>query len=495
MTAVPGPSDIADRIARLSPERRALLARRLAQDGADQLRPIPRRDPAAPVPMTFAQWRLWFLEQFTPGTNAWNTPTAARLEGPLDLGALRDALELVVERHATLRTTFVAPGGKPTPVVRERATVEIPLVELTTAPPEAREQELERIVGEEVRRPFDLESDLMVRARVVRLGAQQHVLVLVMHHIACDGWSKGLLMDELCTAYNAIVDHAEPALPELPIEYADFAVWQREWLTGANLERLTAYWRERLAGHAPALEIPTDRPRPRTPSFKGAVEWIAVPGALAERATAIGREQRATPFMTLMAVFKALLHAHSGQDDVLVGSPAAMRDRPELERVVGFFANTLVYRTDLSGSPCFRELVGRVRDTAIGVYAHQDLPFEKVVEALKPRRDPSRNPLVQVNMRVEGREPELQLRDLRATPLVIDPGIARFDLAIELGATDDGYAGYLEYDAALFDSGTAASLARDFTALLEAAVNSPDRPLATLAPVREIVQLRALDRG
>ncbi len=199
--------------------------------------------------------------------------------------------------------------------------------------------------------------------------------------------------------------------------------------------------------------------------------------------------------MTLMAAFKALLYAHSGQDDVLVGSPAAMRDRPELERVIGFFANTLVYRTDLSGSPSFRELVGRVRDTAIGVYAHQDLPFEKVVEALKPPRDPSRNPLVQVNMRVEGREPELQLRGLRATPLVIDPGIARFDLAIELGATDDGYAGYLEYDAALFDSDTAAAFARDFTSLLEAAVDSPDRPLATLAPVRQILQLRALDRG
>jgi non-ribosomal peptide synthetase component F len=272
-------------------------------------------------------------------------------------------------------------------------------------------------------------------------------------------------------------------------------VWQRRWLTGDTLDRLTRYWRERLAGHVPALTIPTDRPRPRTPAFRGAVEWISVPGALATPLIAIGREEGATAFMTLLAAFKVLLHTLSGQDDVLVGSPAAMRNRPELERLIGFFANTLVYRTDLSGGPGFRALVQRVRATALGVYAHQDLPFERVVEAVAPARDPSRNPLVQANLRVEGREPAVSLRGVRATPLVVDPGIARFDLAIELGATDDGFAGYLEYDSALFEPATAVRFAQDFQTVLAAVVSSPDRPLGALGPVRGIVRRRAQQGG
>ena len=491
MTPGPPAGDIAARLARLTPAQRELLARRLAgNDRADRVRAIRRREPADPVPMTFAQWRLWFLEQFTPGTNAWNAPAVARLHGPLDYDALRASLSMIVERHATLRTTFVAPGGKPAPVVHTGVTVDVPVADVSPGTSETRESEVQRLIAEEVRRPFDLESDLMVRARVLRLGAEEHVLMLVMHHIACDGWSKGLLIGELCTAYDAITAGVEPTLPELTIEYADFAVWQRRWLSGDELDRLSAYWRERLAGHAPALEIRTDHPRPRTSSFQGAVQWIAVPGSLARGAITIGRQQGATPFMTLMAAFKALLHALSGQEDLLVGSPAAMRNRPELERVIGFFANTLVYRTDLSGQPSFRDLVGRVRDTALGVYAHQELPFEKIVEAVRPPRDPGRNPLVQVNVRVEGREPELKLRGIRATPIVIDPGIARFDLAIELGVTDDGFAGYLEYDSALFDSCTAAAFARGFSSVLDAVVQWPDHPLATLEPIREIAARR-----
>src|SRR3989440_4656816 len=468
----------AARLAGLSPAKLALLERRLSDRRDPSRSAIPRRDPQAPVPLSFAQWRLWFLEQLRPGTHTWNTPIAARLSGALDYSALRAALAIVVERHATLRTVFVDPGGQlePRAVVKDQA-LEIPVVDADAG-------EVERLVVQEVRRPFDLSADVMVRARVLRIGAEDHVLVLVAHHIACDGWSKGLLVSELCTAYDALCTGAELVLPELPIEYADFSVWQRRWLAGDTLERLVSYWKERLRGHAPSLKLPTDRPRPARQAFVGAIEEVAVPAALVDAATALGREEGATLFMTMLAAFKTFLYAHTGQEDILVGSPAAMRNRPELEPIIGFFANTLVYRTDLSGRPSFRALLGRVREAVLGTLAHQDLPFEKIVEAVNPPRDASRNPLVSVNFRVEGREPEGRLRGAASELLTPDTGIARFDLAIELGVTDEGLAGYLEYDAALFDRSTAVTLARDFAEILEAGIASPDRPLTAVAPVR-----------
>jgi hypothetical protein len=476
---------LAARLAELSPERRALLRQRLASRRGEAGRAIARRDPAEPMVVSFAQWRLWFLEQLRPGTNAWNTPMALCLHGPLNEAALRCSLQLLVERHATLRTVFPAPGGNPVPVLLPAPEIELPVIEAQNGDADS-VCTMREFIDREVARPFDLESDLMLRARLLRIGPQEHVFVLVVHHVACDGWSKGLLLDELNVAYDAFSSGASPVLPELPIEYADFASWQRGMLSGATLDRLAEYWKERLAGATPALELPTDRPRPVRQAFSGAVEWISVPAPLADAALAVGRGERATPFMTLIAPFYALLHAHSGHADVLVGSPAAMRTHPELERLIGLFANTLVYRTDLSGSPSFRDLIGRVRATALGVYEHQDMPFEKVVEAVKPPRDPSRNPLIQVNMRVEGLEPALRFRDLVSEPVPVDPGIARFDLAIELGLTEDGYAGYLEYDAALFDSATAAMFATDYVEILESAVAAPDRALAELEPIRAI---------
>jgi non-ribosomal peptide synthetase component F len=290
-----------------------------------------------------------------------------------------------------------------------------------------------------------------------------------------------VLLDELGQAYSAIRDGRPPSLPELPIDYADYALWQRARLSGETLERLTSYWKSRLAGAAPALELPTDRPRPPRQAFEGAVVWLRVQAGLARALVDLGRGERATPFMTLMAAFKALLFQWTGQEDVLVGSPAAMRTRRELAALVGLFANTLVYRTSLAGRPSFRELVRRVRQTALGVYEHQDLPFEQIVQAVQPPRDLSRSPLVQVNMRVEGREPQLQLPGVDSERLEVDPHIARFDLAIELGEQEDGgYAGYLEYDTALYEAATAQRVADDFVAMLDAVVAAPDEPLAAL---------------
>jgi hypothetical protein len=477
--------ELAGRLAELSPEARALLVRRQRDRRAWTGLTISRRDPGEPAQMSFAQWRLWFMEQLRPGTNAWNTPIAARVRGPLDLGAMQVALATLVERHETLRTVFATSRGRPEPVLLADPVVELPLSEGSTAAGDDERMAIDRFVTAEVARPFDLALELMIRARLMRLGERDHVIVLVAHHVACDGWSKGLLVTELCTVYDAVTAGSEPALPELPITYADFVSWQRRSLSGENLDRLVGYWRERLEGHASALALRTDQPRPPRQALTGAVQWLSVPAPLAEQARAVGREERATPFMTLMAAFKALLYAHTGQQDLLVGSPAAMRTHPELEHVVGLFANTLVYRTSMAGEPSFREVVRRVRETSLGVYAHQELPFEKIVEALNPRRDASRNPIVQVNMRVEGREPEIALRGLEVEPIRLDPGIARFDLAIELGETEDGYEGYLEYDTALFHAASADAYARDFTAVLGDAVEHPDTPLSELAAVRE----------
>ena len=454
-------------------DERAELAKRLAaRRRAASRTPIPRRRPGEDAPISHAQWRLWFLEQLRPGTNAWNTPVALRLRGHLDVEALRSSLEFLAQRHRTLRTVFPAPGGRPTPVVLNETRFELPLVE-------GRQEDVAAFVDGEVGRPFDLEHDLMLRGRLLRLSAAEHVLVLVAHHIACDGWSKGILLTELGHVYDALLDGREPTLPELPIDYADYAAWQRETLSGEALERLVSYWQARLADASPALALPTDHPRPPRQAFGGAVVWLRVPDGLARAISKLGREERSTPFMTLLAAFNALLFAHTGQDDILVGSPSAMRTFPELERLVGLFANTLVYRTTVAGAPTFRELVQRVRETAVGVYAHQDLPFDQIVQAVQPLRDLSRNPLVQVNLRVEGREPKLLLRDVVIERLPVDPRIARFDLAIELSADEDGYDGYLEYDTALYEPATAERIARDFLEVLETVVEAPDAAIPT----------------
>jgi hypothetical protein len=484
-------------MAGLSPEARELLKWRLASRHAASAETIPRRAPDQPVPMSFAQWRLWFLEQLRPGTNAWNTPVAVRLRGPIDLDVVRRSLQLLVERHTMLRTIFppnreadVLTGG-PFQVVLQRPAIELPVVDLDAAGVEATTipDRIDAFIAAEVRRPFDLTSDLMLRARILRLGPEDHVLVLVAHHIACDGWSKGLLITELGTTYDALRHGRPPEVAAPVIEYADFAVWQRRWLSGERLERLSSYWRERLAGDALVLDLATDHSRPRMQEFRGAVVWLELPAALADAVVTLSRTERATPFMALMAGFMAVLQAQSGQDDLLVGSPAAMRNQPELEQIIGLFANTLVYRTDLGGAPTYRELIGRVRETALGAYQHQDLPFEKIVEAVGPRRDPSRNPLVQVDLRVEGREPRLSLSGVGCEPITFDPGIARFDLAIELAATDEGFAGYLEYDTSLFERATAEALAHSFVAVLDAAAGTPDLPLIELPPIREIIAL------
>ncbi len=467
--------ELSRRIGALSADKRALLEQHLLrrqQVAADD--PIRRRRPGDPAPLSFAQQRLWFLDQWAPGNPTYNAALAFRLRGDLDVGRLREALALVIARHEAVRTVFRAPAGEPEQVVLADWNFELP--ERPVADPAA----LPGLLREEARRPFDLTRDLMLRAAVFRTGPDEAVLLLVEHHIAFDGWSDAVLFTELAAAYAALGAGRRPELAELPVQYADFALWQRRRLTGPLLDRLVSYWREQLADAPAQLSLPTDRPRPPVQTFTGAHRPFTAGEGPAAAVRALSREEAATPYMTLLAAFVATLHLWTGATDVCVGTPIANRSRVELEPLIGFFSNTLVLRLRPAADGTFRQLVRQVKEAALGAYEHQDLPFEKVVEAVAPPRNPSRNPLFQVNFRVRtGPVDPLRLPGVRITPLPVDVGFSRFDLAMEL-ALADGLAGYLEYNSALLEPGTADAFVRRFLRVLGAAVADPDVPLATL---------------
>ncbi|HEX3551675.1 MAG TPA: condensation domain-containing protein, partial [Thermoanaerobaculia bacterium] len=391
-----------------------------------------------PLPLSFAQERLWFLDQLEPGSSAYNIPIALRLTGALDATALGRVLSEIVRRHAVLRTRFVQSGGSPAQVVDAAESVMLPVVDLQDLPPELGLAEAVRLAAAEEGRAFDLVRGPLLRALLMRLGAEEHVMVLNQHHIASDGWSLGVLVREVAALYPAFLAGRRSPLPELAIQYADFALWQRLWLQGEVLEREIAYWRQRLAGVVP-LELPTDRPRPAVQTSRGASRSFFVSPDLAESAAALGRSQGATLFMTGLAAFAALLQRTADQDDIAIGTPIAGRNRAELEGLIGFFVNTLVLRVDGSGDPGFRELLGRVRETALRAFAHQELPFEKVVEELQPQRDLSRSPLFQVmfslqNVATDTTElPGLTLRGFSSGATT-----AKFDLTFSLSDTGAG---------------------------------------------------------
>jgi len=483
------------RLEQLPEKRRAqlveLLRRRRVAAPPANLQSIPRRQPGDPAPLSFSQQRLWFLDQLHPGSHVYNAALPMRLRGPLDIDALERSMQFVVDRHEALRTTFRAPQGVP-----HLHMLEHPRVTLTRhdmghgADPQRRERAARLLLAQEIRRPFDLAEDVMMRGVVVQLDPTDFMFAIIAHHIACDGWSKDVLYTDLGLAYSAYRGGRVPRLPELPLQYSDYALWQRRSLAGEGLEARTDYWRERLAGAPPAIDLPTDHPRGAFPGFAGALHPVLVPEPLAEALRRIGRVERATPYMTVTAAFAALLAAASGQDDIVLGSPIANRTRIELEHLIGFFANTMVLRVDVSGDPSFRELVVRVRDSALGAYENE-LAFEKLVELVSPPRDPSRNPIFQVNVRVGGRPPELRLEDVSSAPLPIDPGISRFDLALDLVAGDRGLEGHIEYHTALFEQASIARLADALLELIAVVSEEPDRPLSQLAPLGTA----ARDRG
>ena len=464
-----------ERIAALSPEKRALLERQL-RHGAPATTaeaPVPQAR-GERLPLSFAQQRLWVLEQIEPGHSFYHLPLAMKLTGPVSVEVLEKALNEIVRRHDALRTTFVNVDGSPSQIVAPSLHVPLDVVDF-----HGRHDEAAAYAGQESQRPFDLAMGPLFRASLLRITDADHVLLLTMHHIVADGWSLGVLQREVAALYGAYIAGRPSPLPPLPIQYADFALRQREQLKGDALDELLSYWKQQLAGMPPLLEIPMDRPRPRVQVFRGASLVVPMPAHLLAASNALARRSGATLFMVLLAAFKVVLARHGNRTDIVVGSPIAGRTRRETEGLIGFFVNTLVLRTDLSGDPSFAEALARVRETAVEAFAHQELPFEKLVEELQPARDLSHNPLFQIAFGLQNADTGT-FTGSDGRPSHAGGGTSKFDLTLSVAETAHGLDAAFEYNTELFDARTIATLARHYEIVLERAVTDPARPIGEL---------------
>ncbi|MCP4659942.1 MAG: amino acid adenylation domain-containing protein, partial [bacterium] len=476
----------------LSPELRDELAKRkgellsflrqtttAAAAGAPPLEPVPRT--AAPS-LSFAQERLWFFDRYEPQSSAYNMSTVWRLRGAVQVAALWGALVEIVRRHEVLRTTFADADGRPLQVIAPRLVPGLPAIDLGRLPASVRDRSALELARWIARRPFDLSRGPLLRLALVRLSAEEHLFVFAIHHIAADGWSSGILATELLVLYEALLDRgpaaAAAALPALPVQYADFAHWQRQWLTGEVIERQLGYWQRQLEGAPQVLELPTDRRRPSRPSYEAGKQVRLLPSALLRAVEALSQREGCTPFMAHLAAFGLLLQRTTGERDLLVGSPIANRNRAELEGLIGFFANTLVLRTRIQPETSFRQLLEQVREVTLGAFEHQDVPFEKVVEMLQPERALNYNPLVQVMLVLQNAPgPPLERSGLE---MQIEPaagGQVVFDLIANLQETADGLRLSLRYPRTLFDDTTMAAWARRYQVLVEHLVADPDEVL------------------
>jgi amino acid adenylation domain-containing protein len=443
------------------------------------------------MPLSFAQQRLWFLDQLVPGNPFYNVPAALRLTGQLDLLALQQTFQAIFQRHEALRTNFIKVDGQPAQIIATHVNLALPILDLQSLPSSQRELAAQQILIEEAQRPFNLAGDRLLRVKLLQLQAREFVLLLNLHHIVADGWSLGVLIRELGTLYAAFHAHQSPALPELPIQYADFAHWQRQWLQGEVLASQLTYWRQQLAA-LPVLDLPRDRPRPALPTYRGATHPLALSSQLSASLVALSQQTGVTLFMTLLAAFQTLLYRYTGQEDMVLGAPIANRNRSEVEGLIGFFVNSLVLRVDLSGNPSFQSLLQRVRQVTLAAYDHQDLPFEKLVEALHPERDLSRNPLFQVVFALQNAPVQpLALPELTLNPLPFEVSTTRFDLELHLwepasglsGLWEEvspGLSGFIAYSPELFDASRIARLVTHFQTLLESIVAHPETPIADL---------------
>jgi len=458
----------------------------LRTGGAHQLEDIEPVSRAGELPLSFAQERLWFAEQLAAGASAYNMAVALEIRGPLDLAALAGAAAEIIRRHESLRTRFLSADAGPLQVSEPRVDFAVPLVDISGLPEAARKEELRRLSGEAARYPYDLAVAPLLQAWLLRLGSVEHRLLVSMHHIVSDGWSMGVFLRELCRLYEDIATTGASSLPRLPIQYADFAAWQRRWLQGEALESLLGYWRQRLAGAPEVLALPTDRPRPAVRSLRGANRSRLLPPDLRAGLKDLSRRCGATLFMTVLAAFKVLLSRYSGQLDILVGTDIAGRNRRELEGLIGFFVNHPVLRTDLSGNPTFVELLDRVRRVTLEAYAHQDLPFEKLVEELQPERDLSRAPLFQILFVLQNVPlAALQTPDLAFTPMAVDSGRCKFDLILMMWELEDGLQETWTYSTDLFAEATIARMSEHLEALLRQIVARPEIRLSDLEMLTE----------
>jgi amino acid adenylation domain-containing protein len=438
------------------------------------------------LPLSFAQQRLWFLDQLQPNSAFYNLPAAVRLTGKLDVAALEQSFNAIVRRHEALRTTFTSQDGRPSQVIAPSLHLTVPVEDLAAFPQDERETKAQRTATEEVQRPFDLTLGPLLRVKLLRMSEQEHILLLTMHHIVSDGWSGSILIRELVALYQAFANGQPSSLAGPAVQYADFAYWQRESLQGEKLDAQLEYWRRQLAGAPAALELPTDRPRPTVQTVRGAHQSFRVSAALTKSLKELSQREGATLFMTLLAAFKTLLYRFTGQEDIVVGTPIAGRNRVEIEGLVGFFVNTLVLRTDLSGQPTFQQLLARVRQTALGASAHQDLPFEKLVEELQPERDLSRTPLFQVMFVLQNKPEDVyELTDLKVQAEEVQTGTAKFDFELFFEEREDELAGTCEYNADLFDASTVERMTRNLDVLLRAMVEDPKQRITRIPILSE----------
>ncbi|MEH2199893.1 non-ribosomal peptide synthetase [Nostoc sp.] len=461
------------------------------QNQAPPLIPVSRKEH---LPLSFSQERLWFLYQLQSDSSTYNVSFAFRLQGLLNISALAHSLNEIIQRHEALRTGFLAAENKPVQVIAPSLKLTLPVLNLQELPETERETQVLQLVKNEVQQLFDLEQGSLLRSSLVQLGENEYVLLLSVHHIAFDGWSEGILWRELTALYKAFSTGKPSPLPELPIQYADFAVWQRQWLQGQVMDTQLNYWKQQLAGAPPLLELPTDRVRPPIQTNRGGIKHFQLDDPLTQKLKSLSEKSGATLFMTLLTGFVILLSRYSNQQDILVGSPIANRNRSEIEAIIGFFVNILVLRTDVSGNPSFWELLQRVRQVGIEAYSHQDVPFEQVVEALQPERNLNYSPLFQVMFVLLNTPPgKLELPGLSVTPLEIETPTSKFDLTLLMTETEQGLSGSLEYNLDLFEEATITRMVGHFITLLEGIVANPEErisqlPLLTQSEQHQLVE-------
>jgi non-ribosomal peptide synthetase component F len=451
---------------------------------APAILPVSRNGEA---PLSFAQQRLWVQDQLSPGSSLYNISQAIQVKGALNVTALELTLNEIVRRHEILRTTFAAPdfhvGGNPVQVIAPTLRLALPIVDLQEFQETEREAETRRLAASEAGRPFDLSRGPLLRAALLRLGRERHVILFTLHHIISDGWSMGVLAQEMGTLYEAFAGGRPSPLQELPIQYADFAHWQRQWLQGETLAAQLSYWRRHLGGAPASSELPTDRPRPAVQTFRGAHQPLALSETLSGSLKELSRREGVTLFMTLLAAFNTLLHRCTGQGDIVVSTPTAGRTNVELEALIGFFVNKLMLRADLSGDPSFRELLGRVREMVLGAFANQDVPFEKLVDELQPGREQSRAPWTQTAFVLQSASTSsLEAPGLTFSPLKIESATAKTDLILSMLEHPTGLQGSFDYNTDLFEAATIARMAGHFQTMLESIVADPEQRISMLAP-------------
>ncbi|VAW42567.1 Polyketide synthase modules and related proteins, partial [hydrothermal vent metagenome] len=474
-------------ISNLSDTKQALLAQRLQKARAKENKPqaIGQRPEDARTSLSFSQRRLWFLSQWQPDNPAYNIRSVLRLVGHLNVDALHQAFNEIMHRHKVLQMIYKASDasgdGEPIQTIHPNPSLDLQVTDLSMMPADEREKELRRLATEEIHRPFDIATELPIRISLLQLAAREHVLILTIHHIATDDWSWRILIDELMVYYRGFSEDQPALLPDLPIQYADFAHWQRHWLQENVLDKQLHYWKKQLHNVPTVMDLPTDRPHPPLRTHAGAHHTFYLPHPLSQSVQELSQQVGITPFMLLLTAFQLLLQRYTGQDDIVIGSPIAGRNRSEVEGLIGFFVNTLLFRTNLSGNPRVCDLLHRVRDMTLEAYDHQDLPFEKLVEELQPERSLSHTPLFQVLFNYHNApRTTLMLPDLRVEGMNIESNTAKFDLSLAVVETDRGIRGTLTYNVDLFNLDTMQRMVGHFTTLLEGMVADPNQHLSDL---------------